>query len=115
MLAQGAVVTKIRFSQKSFGQEAAHVARRALENCSGSLVDADVSDVIAGRPEDEALKSLAIISEGLAKCRLRALNLSDNALGEKGLRACAPSITTQPQLESITLENVGCSVHACKV
>lgn len=70
--------------------------------------------MIAGRPEDEALKSLTIMTQGLEGCKLKHLNLSDNALGEKGIRAAQAAIVTQPRLESITLENVGCSVHACK-
>ena len=41
---------QIRFSTKSFGRDAAHVAATAIENCKGSLVDADISDIIAGRP-----------------------------------------------------------------
>ena len=45
--------------------------------------------------EDEALDVLRIISKGLAKAKLRGLNLSDNALGEKGVRACAEVLTAQ--------------------
>lgn len=41
---------QIRFSTKSFGVDAAEVAARAIENIAGSLVDADMSDIIAGRP-----------------------------------------------------------------
>lgn len=42
-----------------------------------------------GRPEDEALDSLRILSAALVPAKLKRLNLSDNALGEKGVRACA--------------------------
>ena len=41
---------QIRFSTKSFGRDAARVAASAITNCKGTLVDADISDVIAGRP-----------------------------------------------------------------
>ena len=41
---------QIRFSTKSFGVEAAEVAAAAIENVASSLVDADMSDIIAGRP-----------------------------------------------------------------
>ncbi len=41
---------QIRFSTKSFGVDAAEVAARAIENIAGTLVDADMSDIIAGRP-----------------------------------------------------------------
>jgi Ran GTPase-activating protein (RanGAP) involved in mRNA processing and transport len=48
-----------------------------------------------GRPEDEALDALRIISAALAGAKLKRLNLSDNALGEKGVRACASVLTAQ--------------------
>jgi hypothetical protein len=43
----------------------------------------------AGLQEDEALEALRIISAALSTAQLKHLNLSDNALGEKGLRAAA--------------------------
>lgn len=41
---------QIRFSTKSFGRDAAHIAAMAIKNCKATLVDADISDIIAGRP-----------------------------------------------------------------
>lgn len=69
-----------------------------------SLTDADLSDVIAGRPEDEAKESLRIMAEGLSECKLRALDLSDNALGEKGIVACKAALQHMTTLESLTLQ-----------
>jgi Ran GTPase-activating protein (RanGAP) involved in mRNA processing and transport len=55
-----------------------------------SCLSCTSADDPAGRPEDEALDVLRIISRALASCpALQSLNLSDNALGEKGVRACA--------------------------
>jgi len=107
-------ISKIKFSTKSFGQEAAQVACRAMQASRDTLVDADISDVIAGRPEDVALEALGIMAEGLRACALRHVNVSDNALGEKGIRKVASIFTQQRGLESITLENVGLSTFACK-
>jgi hypothetical protein len=42
--------------------------------------------------EDEALEALRIISAALSTAQLKHLNLSDNALGEKGLRAAAAAV-----------------------
>lgn len=50
--------------------------------------------VVAPPAEDEALAALRILSAALGKARLRHLNLSDNALGEKGIRACAACTCT---------------------
>lgn len=71
------------------------MAVRGIENVKGSLTDVDLSDVIAGRPEDEALEALRLISGALAQCPLRLLDLSDNALGEKGVRAAAAAFSNQ--------------------
>ncbi|KAK9804382.1 hypothetical protein WJX72_010405 [[Myrmecia] bisecta] len=114
VLASGAAISKVKFSTKSFGSDAAGVAAKAIENVRGSLTDADMSDIIAGRPEDEALAALRIISGALAACALRALDLSDNALGEKGVRACAAAISGQAALQSLKFQNVGCSIKACQ-
>lgn len=45
--------------------------------------------------EDEALQALRIISAALGLAKLRRLDLSDNALGEKGIRACAAAFQEQ--------------------
>lgn len=45
--------------------------------------------------EDEALQALRIISAALGRAKLRRLDLSDNALGEKGIRACAAAFQEQ--------------------
>jgi Ran GTPase-activating protein (RanGAP) involved in mRNA processing and transport len=51
---------------------------------------------VAGRPEDSALEALRVISEAVAAHgRLEGLNLSDNALGEKGVRAFAAGLSGQ--------------------
>ena len=86
---------QIKFSTKSFGIEAATVAARAIENVASSLTHADISDIIAGRPEKEVLGALQIISQSLAKAKLKALDLSDNALGQKGIIACTPAFAQQ--------------------
>jgi hypothetical protein len=66
------------------------VARRALRH---------ISHVPPGVPavpaEAEALGALRVIAAALGKARLRHLNLSDNALGEKGIRAAAAAFSRQ--------------------
>jgi hypothetical protein len=42
--------------------------------------------------EDEALEALRVVAAALATAKLRHLNLSDNALGEKGVRAAAAAL-----------------------
>lgn len=93
---------QVKLSTKSFGSShdnnSAEVAARAFQASAATLTDVDLSDVIAGRPETEALSALKIMCSALAKVKLRRLNLSDNALGEKGIRACAHAFANQVSL-----------------
>ncbi|KAL0371311.1 UNVERIFIED_CONTAM: RAN GTPase-activating protein 1 [Sesamum angustifolium] len=79
--------TKICFSNTSFGREAALVAEPILSSIKNQLTEVDLSDFVAGRPEEEALEVMNIFSLALEGSVLRYLNLSNNALGEKGIRA----------------------------
>ena len=64
--------------------------------CLEQLCVTLVATLPAGRPEDEALACLRILAGALsAQPKLRALNLSDNALGEKGVRAFAAGLSNQ--------------------
>lgn len=63
---------------------------------------ADISDIIAGRPEDEALRTLKIISGALKKFDLVEVDVSDNAMGAKGCLACE-DILTKSSLQVLNL------------
>ncbi len=56
---------QIRLSTKSFDAECAEVAARGFTNVAASLTDVDLSDVIAGRPEAQALEALRIMTRSL--------------------------------------------------
>jgi Ran GTPase-activating protein (RanGAP) involved in mRNA processing and transport len=45
--------------------------------------------------EDEALDALRVLAAALKCCHLKHLNVSDNALGEKGVRALADAFQHQ--------------------
>ena len=86
-----------RLCSKSFGAAAAAEAARALQQLP-TLSRADLSDIIAGRPEAEALEVLRTIVGALPAESLTALDLSENALGEKGVRALADTLRGFQQL-----------------
>lgn len=111
---EGNSYTKICFSNRSFGLDAARVAERALMEVQRNLTDVDLSDFIAGRPEAEALEVMTIFASVLQGCELRSLNLSDNALGEKGVRAFGPLLKSQKTLEELYFMNNGISVEAAR-
>ncbi|RWV98730.1 hypothetical protein GW17_00038403 [Ensete ventricosum] len=111
---QGNSYKKICLSNISFGIDAAHVAGPILASIKGQLTEVNLSDFIAGRPEDEALEVMKIFSSALEGCVLRYLNLSDNALGEKGVRAFGALLKSQNSLEELYLMNDGISEAAAK-
>ncbi|KAH1227346.1 RAN GTPase-activating protein 1 [Glycine max] len=105
---------KICFSNRSFGLDAARVAEPILLSVKDQLKEVDLSDFIAGRPEAEALEVMTIFSSALEGSVLRYLNLSNNAMGEKGVRAFRSLLKSQINLEELYLMNDGISEEAAK-
>ncbi|CAN1807637.1 RAN GTPase-activating protein 2 [Linum perenne] len=110
----GNTYSKICFSNRSFGLEAAQVAGPVLESIKDQLKEVDLSDFIAGRPEAEALDVMRIFSTALEGSMLKSLNLSNNALGEKGVRAFDTLLKSQRCLEELYLMNDGISEEAAR-
>ncbi|GLT78458.1 hypothetical protein SLA2020_499940 [Shorea laevis] len=106
--------TKICFSNRSFGLGAARVAEPILVSLKNQLKEVDLSDFIAGRPEEEALEVMNIFSAALEGSVLKSLDLSNNALGEKGVRAFGALLKSQSSLEELYLMNDGISEEAAK-
>ncbi|XP_043723976.1 RAN GTPase-activating protein 2-like [Telopea speciosissima] len=111
---QGNSYTKICFSNRSFGIGAAHIVEPILVSLKDQLTEVDLSDFIAGRPEAEALEVMNVFSSALEGCVLKSLNLSNNALGEKGVRAFAALLKSQNSLEQLYLMNDGISEEAAR-
>nr|VDD33226.1 unnamed protein product [Brassica oleracea] len=110
----GNVYTKICFSNRSFGLGAARVAEPILASLKDQLKVVDLSDFVAGRPEVEALEVMNIFSSALEGSVLSSLNLSDNALGEKGVRAFGTLLKSLSSLEELYLMNDGISKEAAQ-
>lgn len=106
--------TKICFSNTSFGVDAARVAVPILSLVKDQLKEVNLSDFIAGRPEEEALEVMSMFSLALDGSDLRYLCLSNNALGEKGVRAFSELLSSQNNLEELYLMNNGISEEAAK-
>lgn len=106
--------TRICFSNKSFGLGASRVAAPILRLVKDQLTEVDLSDFIAGRPEEEALEVINMFSSALEGSQLRYLNLSHNALGEKGVRAFGALLKSQNNLEELHLMNDGISEEAAQ-
>ncbi|CAN4112778.1 unnamed protein product [Withania somnifera] len=106
--------SKICFSNRSFGIDAARIAGPILASLKDQLKEVDLSDFVAGRNEAEALDVMNIFSEALEGSNLKFLNLSDNALGEKGVRAFGKLLQSQTNLEELFLMNDGISQEAAR-
>ncbi|KAL6217397.1 hypothetical protein ACLB2K_010614 [Fragaria x ananassa] len=106
--------TKICLSNRSFGLDAANVAVPILSSIKHQLKEVDLSDFIAGRSETEAIEVMNLFSSALEGCVLRYLNLSDNAMGEKGVNAFESLLRSQSKLEELYLMNDGTSEEAAR-
>jgi len=106
-------IKSVTLGTKSFGKDAAIVAADRLGSLT-TLKFADLSDIIAGRPEIEALEVLQVICGALPKSILE-LDLSENALGEKGIRALEGILSQLGDLEKISFQNNGLSELSIKL
>jgi Ran GTPase-activating protein 1 len=68
---------------------------------------ADLSDIIAGQHEDVAKQVLEILCNSIQDYPLAELNLSDNALGLKGVVACSNALRKQSALKRLYFNNNG--------
>ncbi|KAI9908173.1 hypothetical protein PsorP6_004423 [Peronosclerospora sorghi] len=113
--------THITLRNKSYTLEAARViaaffSRLEVRGAFKQLTSVDFADMIAGRPENEALQVLATLCDALSSIKtLTRIDLSDNALGEKGVRACFGLLQDQEQLQHIFFCNNGISAAAAGV
>lgn len=106
--------SSICFSNLSFDQPAAQIAADILTAMKDKLVNVNLADIVAGRPEADALAVMTIFSDALQGSDLKSLNVSDNALGEKGVRAFSSLLKSQRSLEEVYFMNNGISEDAAK-
>ncbi|KAD1215661.1 hypothetical protein R6Q59_028292 [Mikania micrantha] len=106
--------TKICFSNRSFGLPAAHVAAVILSSVKDQLTEVDLSDIVSRRPGPEAVEVMKMFSSALEGSQLNYLNLSNNALGEKGVRAFGGLLRSQGNLVELCLMNAGITPEAAK-
>ena len=143
ILAEGRTdCTRAVLSTWAFDEASAVVVASALAKLPG-LVDVDMSDIIAGREEAIGLKVYEVLtavlkvgtprlsllpvlafspirpSTGECLCvpqekRLQSINLSDNALGPKGVASCRDMLAGQEDLQHLYLCRNGVSAEAMR-
>ena len=104
------VFTGVSLGGKSYSREASKVVADAIKLPSLAKVTTyDLADIIAGRPEEEALEVLVDIVGAIDAERIEVLDLSDNALGEKGVRALMGLLGAMKNLRKLLFHNNGLS------
>jgi len=117
------VCDKIVLSNKSYTAVAANIIARFLTSkeddeaknkyrlpLSATVKIADLSDIIASRMEDEGLQVLRTMCGAFKYSSLEEVDLSDNAMGSKGIKACAAVLSGQySSLKRLSMCNNGLS------
>jgi Ran GTPase-activating protein 1 len=118
MIADASVVkmTAIDLSNKSYTLEGAKVVTSYFKSnpaLLASVTTANLSDMIASRMEEEGLAVLGEFSSVVSELcpSLTSLDLSDNAMGSKGVTACESLFTSLPYLSEVKLQNNGLAEH----
>lgn len=90
---------KICSSNKNFGVDATLVTEMILKSLSKQLLQVDLLDFNAGRPD--VFEVTRIFSSALENCDITYLNLSNNAMNEKGVRVCKTLFKSLNNLEEL--------------
>ena len=98
--------THITLSGKSFSLPAAQIFAPLLAGQT-RLTEADLSDIIAQRNTEEAIAVLDCLCSAVSQHPLHALNLSDNAIGARGVEAVSQALRRQTALQRVTFNNDG--------
>lgn len=119
--ANGAIplVDRVVLADKSYTASGAVVIATFLTSTSADgdppvargVTSAILSDVIASRMEEEGLQVLQTLCDAFKGSRLKEVDLSDNAMGTKGVKACL-SVLSGPAastLEAVSFCNDGLS------
>ena len=105
---------RVILSTWAFSEASARVVGEALRRLPRlrSLVAADI---IAGRPEAEGLAVYRALGGALrGGAPLEELDLSDNAVGPKGVAACHELLAGNPALQRLYFINCGISAEAAR-
>lgn len=98
--------TKLVLTNKSFTIEAAHIFSNIIQQLHG-ITHCDYSDIIAGQSTDNAVEVLNILTRCLDKHKLIEFNISDNALGQKGIIAIGTALSHHDTLQHVYFNNNG--------
>ena len=108
---------KLDLSNKSYTESAARIISdyltketKSQRSLASQVSIVNLADMIASRMEDEGLQVLKIISDSFKDSSLVDVDLSDNAMGSKGISACSSVLGGQYRsIKRLSLCNNGLS------
>ena len=105
---------RVGFKGVSFGVDEARVINSVFAKHT-SLREVDLSDILSGRGDQVATEVLAVLAEGLRHLdEVWELDISDNALGERGVRTLGPALSASRAMRRLIFRNDGMSSQACE-
>eukprot|EP00177_Eucheuma_denticulatum_P007502 GFKZ01013658.1.p1 GENE.GFKZ01013658.1~~GFKZ01013658.1.p1 ORF type:complete len:685 (+),score=94.72 GFKZ01013658.1:211-2265(+) len=110
--------TSISLGGCALGDAAAGVAGPALVALANKqcLRSVTLSDCIASLPQDEALRSLSALASSIGMWKgLHSVDLSYNALGSRGVAACAALLQGQRYLRDLHLIEAGLAAESARL
>ena len=109
-----AFVEVLDLHDRVYRPEAAVVIANFLKGRVSQLREANLKDIIASLPTEEGLAVLGTLSEVLKDAPLETIDLSDNALGIRGINVCRELLSVKT-LQELSLENDGLDTYSMKV
>ena len=106
--------TRLTLSGHSFTLPAAEVFAPVIAALP-SLTDVDLSDILAKRGTEEAIAVLDALCGAVSGLELRALNVSDNAIGARGVESVCLALRTQRRLQRVAFNNDGLQGQSVEV
>lgn len=112
--------TSVDIGGATISDGAATVAAEHLRSLArfNSLTNLSLADIVASLPADEAIRTISTLANAASTLApsLRVLDVSDNALGSKGISALGPLLTKlAPSLSHLYLNSAGLDNGAAKL
>ena len=112
--AEGKEVMTIQLNSRSWTLGAVEFMHPFLKQIAGSVRILNLEDCIAGRRTEEGLKVTELLAQAFESSDLIDINLSDNAMGPRGLLRVKP-LFDNSHLQRLFLSNCGLSTESMEM
>lgn len=113
---EGKTLTEVNLGCRTYREDGVAVLQDLfIPDLVKDVTTLKLDDMIAGVETDPALRMLQGICGMFGHCVLKSVDLSDNALGNRGLEACDSVLGQQNQLEKVKFEDNGLAAESMQV